>query len=71
MERTSGMKQGLKLAATSFFLMAALLSTGCSSNMLMNPVSNTQGQGTVANQGGQISNPGGQISHPGGHLSNP
>jgi len=71
MERNGGMKKGLKLAAVSFFLMAALLSTGCSSNMLMNPVSNTQGQGTVANQGGQISNPGGQISHPGGQISNP
>jgi hypothetical protein len=64
MERTSGMKQGLKLAATSFFLMAALLSTGCSSNMLMNPVSNTQGQGTVVNPAGQPSNPAGQRSNP-------
>jgi len=65
MERNGGLKKGLKLAAVSFFLMAALLSTGCSSNMLMNPVSNnTQGQGTVANPAGQPSNPAGQPSNP-------
>ena len=64
MERNGGLKKGLKVVAVSFFLMAALLSTGCSSNMLMNPVSNTQGQGTVANPAGQPSNPAGQPSNP-------
>lgn len=64
MERTGGMKQGLKLAVTSFFLMAALLSTGCSSNMLMNPVNNTQNQGTVVNPAGQTGNPAGHTGNP-------
>ena len=38
MERTSAVKQGLRVVATSVFLVAALLTTGCGENSLMNPV---------------------------------
>jgi outer membrane murein-binding lipoprotein Lpp len=48
MERSSAMKQGLRLVATSVFLAAALLTTGCGENALMNPVNETvQDGGTV------------------------
>lgn len=58
MERTNGTKQGIKMAAVSFFLFAALLSTGCGQNALMNPViDSSQGSVTVANQGGQPTKP--------------
>ena len=64
MERTSGTKKGLRIAVVGFFLFAALLSTGCGQNALMNPVSDTaQDQGSVLNSG-QPSNPSGQPSRP-------
>jgi hypothetical protein len=48
MERSSAVKQGLRLVATSVFLAAALLTTGCGENALMNPVNETvQDGGTV------------------------
>ena len=48
MERSSAVKQGLKVVATSVFLMAALLTTGCGENALMNPVGDqVQDGGTV------------------------
>jgi len=59
MERTSGMKKGLRMAAVSFFLFAALLSTGCGQNALMNPIpdSNAPGGVAAANQSGQPNKP--------------
>ena len=39
MERTKDLKSGLKAATLVVFFAAALLSTGCSSNALMNPQS--------------------------------
>ena len=72
MERTKQLKSGLKAATVAFFFAAALLSTGCSGNALLNPQSNQSAQSTqTANGGGQPSNPGGQPSNPGGQLSNP
>ena len=48
MERSSAVKQGLRLVATSVFLAAALLTTGCGENALMNPVGDqVQDGGTV------------------------
>jgi len=64
MERTRGMKKGLRMAAVSFFLFAALLSTGCGQNALMNPIPDSaQSQDTALNSG-QPSNPSGQPSKP-------
>ena len=51
MERTSGLKKGLKAAAITILLATSMLSTGCGQNALMNPVSATQvsGSATTAN----------------------
>ena len=64
MERTNGMKKGLRIAAVSFFLFAALLSTGCGQNALMNPVIDSS-------QGGAIANPAGNELNPAGNELNP
>jgi hypothetical protein len=49
MERTSGLKKGLKAAAITILLATSMLSTGCGQNALMNPVSATQvGEGVGA-----------------------
>jgi len=45
MERTRNLKSGLKAAAMVVFFAAAVLSTGCSSNALMNPQPNLSAQG--------------------------
>ena len=48
MERSSAVKQGLRVVAMSVFLAAALLTTGCGENALMNPVGDpVQDGGTV------------------------
>ena len=48
MERSSAVKQGLRVVAMSVFLAAALLTTGCGDNALMNPVGDSvQDGGTV------------------------
>jgi outer membrane murein-binding lipoprotein Lpp len=51
MERTSGLKKGLKAAAITILLATSMLSTGCGQNALMNPVSQTEvgGGATTAN----------------------
>jgi len=64
MERTGGMAKGLRLAATTIFLAAALISTGCSENALLNPVNDSA-------QGDTIANPAGHDANPAGHDSNP
>ena len=65
MERTGGMKKGLRLAATGLFLMAALSSMGCGQNALMNPLApNANNQGTVANTAGNTMNPAGNNLNP-------
>ena len=64
MERTGDLKRGIKAATVVVFFAAALLSTGCSNNALMNPqIDSAQGT-TTAHAGGQDSNPGGQHSNP-------
>jgi len=64
MERTRYLKSGLKAAAAAVFFAAALLSTGCSTNALMNPQPNLAQGGAVAHSGGQPSLPSGQPSLP-------
>lgn len=64
MERSSAVKQGLRLVATSVFLAAALLTTGCGENALMNPVGDQVQDGGTVNAGGQVAHPGGQVAHP-------
>jgi hypothetical protein len=65
MERTKTLRSGLRTATAVVFLAAALLSTGCSGNALLNPQPDQSAQSTsTANAGGQPSNPGGQLSNP-------
>jgi len=72
MERTSGMKKGLRMAAVSFFLFAALLSTGCGQNALMNPViDSAQGGTVIAHSGTQDPKPGSQDPKPGAQEPKP
>jgi len=51
MERTNGLKRGLKAAAITILLATSMLSTGCGQNALMNPVGQTEvgGSATAAN----------------------
>jgi len=49
MERSSAVKQGLRVVLTSVFLAAALLTTGCGDNALMNPLSETVQDGGSLN----------------------
>jgi hypothetical protein len=46
------------------FFAAALLSTGCSNNALMNPQIDSAQSSTTAQAGGQPGNPGGQPGNP-------
>ena len=65
MERTKDLKSGLRKATLAVFFTAALLSTGCSANALLNPQPNTSAQGTqTANGGSQPPNPGSQPINP-------
>jgi len=64
MERTGNLKSGLKAATVAVFFAAALLSTGCSSNALMNPqMSSTNGT--------QTAHADGHAANPSGHSTNP
>jgi len=67
MERTKNLVSGLKAAAVAVFFAAALLSTGCSNNALMNPTMPSSGQGvsTAHPVGGSEANPtGGSEANP-------
>lgn len=65
MERSRGTRNKLKVVATSVFLLAALLSTGCGQNALMNPVSEQlSGEEMVANQAGHKLDPAGHRLDP-------
>ena len=67
MERTRNWKSGLKAATVAVFFAAALLSTGCSNNALMNP------QPDLAAQGSQTAQPtgGNELNPTGGNEMNP
>jgi len=67
MERTKGSTQGIKKAAVMLALMAAMASTGCGQNALLNPTADQiaaggggANQAKVVDQGGQTMLPGGQ-----------
>jgi hypothetical protein len=62
MERTNGIQSAVKKAAAVLFLAAAMASTGCGQNALMNP---TAAQVAGAGQDSQ------QTSHLGGQPSKP
>jgi hypothetical protein len=73
MERTSGRTQGLKKAVAVLALMAAMASTGCGQNALLNPTSDqisasgdsNQAKSVTSDSGGQGLNPaGGQGLNP-------
>ena len=66
MKRSNGLRAGMKRAAAVLFLAAALASTGCGQNALVNPVVD---DGTTVN--GQTAQAGGQLQHPGGQLQKP
>jgi hypothetical protein len=65
MERTRNLKSGLKASTVAVFFAAALLSTGCSNNALMNPQipSSTQSATTAHSTGHDV--------QPGGHDVQP
>jgi hypothetical protein len=64
MERTRKLRNGLRAATVAVFFAAAVLSTGCGNNALMNPqIDSAQGT-TTAQAGGQPTNPGGQPTNP-------
>ena len=67
MERSRKLKSGLKAATVAVFFAAALLSTGCSNNALMNP------QPDLSAQGGQTASPtgGNELNPTGGNELNP
>ena len=46
MERTKGVQNGAKALLTAMFLAAALASTGCGQNALLNPTSDQLSGGT-------------------------
>jgi len=71
MERTNGMKKGLRMAAVSFFLFAALLSTGCGQNALMNPVPDSAQGDTIASPAGNEVKPAGNEVKPAGNEVKP
>ena len=65
MERSRGTRNKLKVVATSVFLLAALLSTGCGQNALMNPTSEQlSSEEMVASQAGNQLKPAGNQSRP-------
>lgn len=68
MERSKGLKSGLKKAAAAMFLAAALASTGCGQNALLNP---TADQVQAAGSGSSTANATGHESNPAGHNFNP
>ena len=73
MERTKGSTQGLKKVVAMLALMAAMASTGCGENALMNPTSEQISAGGDANQAKSVTTEsGGQGLNPaGGQGLNP
>ena len=65
MERSRNLKSGLKAATVAVFFAAALLSTGCSNNALMNPQPSLSSQSTQsANAAGDGMKPAGDGMKP-------
>ena len=66
MERTKGSTQGLKKVVAMLALMAAMASTGCGENALLNPTSDQISAAGDANQAKSVVDQGGQTMLPGG-----
>ena len=66
MERTNGIQKAMKTAATVLFLAAAMASTGCGQNALLNPTA-----AQVAGAGSSTYNASGHEVNPAGHEVNP
>jgi hypothetical protein len=65
MERTKGIQNGAKRLLTALFLAAALASTGCSGNALMNPTADqVSGGNSTTNNAGEMVNPAGEMVNP-------
>ena len=65
MERTNGLKARMKKAAAAMFLAAALASTGCGQNAVMNPIVDDSAVSE------QTANAAGHQQNPAGHQQNP
>ena len=70
MERTNGSIQGLKKVVAMVALMAAMASTGCGQNALMNPTSDQISAGGEANQAKSL-DLGSHDPNPAAHDPNP
>lgn len=68
MGRSRGIQNGLKKVATVVFLAAALASTGCGQNALLNP---TADQLQAAGAGSSSFSNAGHDANPAGHDANP
>ena len=68
MERSKVIQSGMKKVITAMFLAAALASTGCSQNALLNP---TADQIQSAGSGSSSANNTGHELNPVGHEVNP
>ena len=66
MERTKGIQNGAKKLLTALFLAAALASTGCGQNALLNPTADqlSGGSSTTNNNAGEMLNPAGEMVNP-------
>jgi len=71
MERTSGRTQGLKKAVAVLALMAAMASTGCGQNALLNPTSDQISAGGGSNQAKNLDSGGQGLNPAGGQGLNP
>jgi len=71
MERTSGRTQGLKKAVAVLALMAAMASTGCGQNALLNPTSDQISAGGESNQAKNLDSGGQGLNPAGGQGLNP
>jgi hypothetical protein len=64
MERIRKLRNGLRAATVVVFFAAALLSTGCSNNALMNPQIDSANGGQTANSAGSDIKPAGSDIKP-------
>lgn len=71
MERTSGRTQGIKNAVAVLALMAAMASTGCGQNALLNPTADQISAGSDSNQAKSLDSGGQGLNPAGGQGLNP
>ena len=72
MERTNGRTQGIKKVAVLLALMAAMASTGCGQNALLNPTADQiMAAGGGANQAKTVTSGGQELNPAGGQELNP